>query len=147
MELMAITAGAQFVQGISSGINNYYTAKTNHQTQKAQLNMEAVSLYQQIGSQARQLMNQQALAFINSGVDVSQGTARYVINHTQEQGIAKMNEIKNNLDIQIKNSKRLSSAQATSGIWQSITNGLINSGQSLANGYFNNQNIYDKSSK
>ncbi len=119
-----ISMAGDVYNGIMSGLSNYFQSKSNYYLQSTQLYNESIPLYQKIGSQVREQMNQQANQYMNAGVDVSQGTAFKVVSHTQEQGTMKLNEIYNNVNTQVRNMKRISSSQATAGLIQNITNGL-----------------------
>ncbi len=119
---------------ISSGFVNYFQAKSNYYQQASeaaikstQLVNQSIPLYQQIGAQVRQQMNQQAMQYMNAGVDISQGTAFKVISHTQQQGEMKLNEIKNNVNTNLNNMKSIATAQATMSLMSNIFSG-INSG-------------------
>lgn len=123
---------------ISSGFVNYFQAKSNYYQQASeaaikstQLVNQSIPLYQQIGAQVRQQMNQQAMQYMNAGVDVSQGTAFKVISHTQQQGEMKLNEIKNNVEINLSNLKNIPTVNATAYLISGLTNSL----NSVVNAY------------
>lgn len=123
---------------ISGGFVNYFQAKSNYYQQASeaaikstQLVNQSIPLYQQIGAQVRQQMNQQAMQYMNAGVDVSQGTAFKVISHTQQQGEMKLNEIKNNVEINLSNLKNIPTVNATAYLISGLTNSL----NSVVNAY------------
>ncbi len=134
-------AGADLINGITNGIAGYYSSKAQGYYQGATLYNQSIPLYQQISAKTRELQNQQALAYLNSGVDITQGTASYVLNHTTQQGLMKMNEIKNNVAIQVRNAKKLSSTQATQNLMNGIVNGITEATKTLASSYTNQMNI------
>lgn len=110
--------------GAMNGLTSYFQTKSDYYLQSTELYNQSVPLYQKIGAQVREQMNNQANQYMNAGVDVSQGTANYVIAHTQEQGTMKLNEIQNNLNATITNMRKLSSSQATAGLVSNIANGF-----------------------
>ncbi len=122
--------------GLMNGLTNYFQTKSNYYLQSTEMYNQAIPLYQRIGAQVREQMNNQANQYMNGGVDISQGTANYVISHTQEQGTMKLNEIQNNLNTNISNIKNMSSSQATAGLIMGITQGIntaINKGANFMN--------------
>lgn len=122
-----INIATDIFNGVASGLTSYFQQKSNYYLQATQLLNQSIPLYQQIGAQVRQQMNQQAMQYMNAGVDVSQGTAFKVISHTQQQGEMKLNEIKNNVNTNLDNMKSIATTQATMGLMSNIFSG-INSG-------------------
>lgn len=116
--------GFDLISGAMSGLTNYFQSKSNYYLQSTEMYNQAIPLYQKIGAQVREQINQQANQYMNAGVDVSQGTAFKVVSHTQEQGTMKLNEIQNNINTSINNMRKMSSSQATAGLMMSITQGF-----------------------
>lgn len=134
-------ARVDLLNGITNGIAGYYSSKAQGYYQGATLYNQSIPLYQQISAKTRELQNQQALAYLNSGVDITQGTASYVLNHTTQQGLMKMEEIKNNVAIQVRNAKKLSSTQATQNLMNGIVGGATEATKTLVEGYERQKNI------
>lgn len=122
-----------YLQGRIQGERAEFQAKAQGSMQRTQLYNQTVPLYQQIGSQVRQMMNAQAMQYMNSGVDVSQGTALYVINHTKEQGDLRMQEIRNNVNTNIENINSMSTYNAQVGLQTGIMNGINNATNTIGN--------------
>ena len=122
-----------YQQGRIQGERAEFQAKAQGSLQRTQLYNQTVPLYQQIGSQVRQMMNAQAMQYMNSGVDISQGTALYVLNHTKEQGDMKINEIRDNVNINIENISNMSVYNAQVGLTTGIMNGINNMTNRLGN--------------
>ena len=130
---MYFDVAAQTFNALTSGISSYYGAKAEGYYNMSQAYAQAVPQYQQIMAQTRRLQEQQAIAYMNSNVDISQGTASYVIQKTSEQGLQKMSEVKQNLNTYISNTRRISSSTANAALWSGIM-GAINTGTTgLAN--------------
>ena len=116
--------GFDLITGTMSGLTNYFQTKSNYYLQTTEMYNQTIPLYQKIGAQAREQMNNQANQYLNGGIDVSQGTAFKVVSHTQEQGTMKLNEIQNNLNTNVSNMRKMSSSQATAGLMMGIAQGF-----------------------
>ena len=158
-----INSVSNLLNGISNGISSYYFNKVNGYQQRTELYNQSISLYQQVSAKIREEINQQANAYMNSGVDISQGTSLYVITHKQQQGQDKINEIVNNIERQSNTIKKVASSQAIAGLVSGIVEGISNSTNTLFNNQLaqikyntandtsnittNNQNLYNTDTK
>ena len=128
----------QGASGIFNSIGSYYNTKAQGYNQMTQQTAQTIPLYQEISARIREQMNQQGNAYLQSGVDVSQGTAIYVIEHKQQQGVEKINEISRNLDNQLNNIKKLSTQNAKAN----LINGLFQTANQVG-GTMLNKYLYD----
>jgi hypothetical protein len=101
-----------------------------------------------IQSQTQQLQSQQAIAYYNSGVDITKGTASQVIQKTGEQANMKIQEIKDNVNAYVSNQKKMGNAAATSGLLAGISQGagsVFNAtmNQMMFNAQYGNNNNND----
>jgi hypothetical protein len=122
-----MSAGLKSYTQLTSGVSSYFGAKIEGYAKQAQAYAESIQLYQQLGAQTRQLQQQQAVAYMNSNVDISQGTAAQVIQRTGEQGLMKMNELKQNLDTSISNQNKITSFNAN----EALLLGIVKSADTL----------------
>ena len=71
------------------------------------------------------------MGYLQSGVDISKGTAMYVLNHKAEQGQEMINDTAENLAISIRNTKKINTAQAN----LNLLSGLANTALTAVNSY------------
>jgi uncharacterized protein YegP (UPF0339 family) len=131
---------------IMGGYSAGYQAKAQAQNNIANAYAGTIPQFQQIGSQIRQQQQQQAIAYTNSGVDPSKGTADYVIQRTGEYGTMKMQEIYDNVNQYVDNQRRMGDSSSKSAIAGGYAQGFVTMAQELANYSLQqqkNKNLHD----
>lgn len=140
--LQGFQAGVGAIGTITSsyyqGRANKYNILSNNYYNISRQASQASAVYQQIGQQIRNRIEQQAMSQLNQGIDITQGTAEYVRRHTAEMGQNKINEIHNNLNIEIYNSLQVSRAQANNVFKSNVAMGIAQGLGQVFNTYSNN---------
>ncbi|MDR0423222.1 MAG: hypothetical protein LBH46_01385 [Rickettsiales bacterium] len=130
------------INGYSSILNG--VAKSN--SIKAQGYADQAQVYNNFAPQAKlitqqaaQLSSQQAIAYMNSGVDVSKGTAQHTIQNTIKQAQERTKDLWNATEKQVSSIKSMTDAQAQAAVWEGVSAAAVN----IADGY-SKQKYHDR---
>jgi hypothetical protein len=123
----------QFAGSVFNSIASYKNTRAQGYYVQADAYNQIMPQYQQIGTQTRQLQAQQAIAFANSNIDLSQGSAQSMLQKTGQNGIEKMYEVQDNLNAYIRNQKRVSLNQANTALLSGLSQGAVGLGKGMYN--------------